>query len=161
MKSVKSVFMSGLYLGFLIYYSACMFIQDFLGLEVYIEHFRKMWVDIHWSISAIVFIASVVAVVVVWRMLCRVVRSTDKEVRFKAGFATDSILLYKPPFKFQHGYIYDDNGNMVADRAAEGAIARVRGWGRIGAMKNAESLQDDVGKHIAQALTEYWENQRS
>ena len=66
----------------------------------------------------------------------------------------------KPPFFFRVGYIFDDAGNMIADEAGAGAFARMRGWGRLGSMKNAEELQDAIGKHIAQAMTEYWGKER-
>lgn len=67
--------------------------------------------------------------------------------------------LYSPPFKFVHGYIFDDSGEMVSDDSGEDAakIARVRGWGRIQKEEGAAQLQDEVGVIIASALTEYWE----
>ena len=70
---------------------------------------------------------------------------------------TNALKLCKPPFFFRVGYIFDSTGNMIADEAGVGAIARMRGWGRLGGMENAEDLQDAIGKHIAQAMTEYWE----
>ena len=39
--------------------------------------------------------------------------------------------LYKPPFTYRHGYIFDADGNMVGDQAGDSAATRVRGWGRI------------------------------
>ena len=72
----------------------------------------------------------------------------------------DAFKLCKPPFFFRVGYIFDDDGNMIADEAGVGALARMRGWGRLGGIKNAEELQDAIGKHIAQAMTEYWEKER-
>ncbi len=70
-----------------------------------------------------------------------------------------AMALYSPPFKFQHGFIFDANGEMVSDGELENqdAIQRVRGWGRIGYMDDAEKLQDLVGDVIAKALTEYWQ----
>lgn len=69
-----------------------------------------------------------------------------------------AIGLYKAPFRYERGYIWDANGNMVADRPAEddGTTLRVRGWGRIGYMPDAPALQDAVGEHIAKLLTEHW-----
>ena len=64
--------------------------------------------------------------------------------------------LYRPPFSFRHGYIYDADNNMVSDQH-ESSVCRVRGWGRISYMENPEQLQDAVGEHIAKALTEYWQ----
>ena len=67
-----------------------------------------------------------------------------------------AIDLYTPPFNYQCGYIFDANHKMVADDAGA-YITRVRGWGMIGRMENAEDVQDTVGELIAKALTEYWE----
>lgn len=73
-----------------------------------------------------------------------------------------ALALYKPPFRFLHGYIHDADTQMVADQGGfEGAVethiaARVRGWGRIGYMPDAEALQDEVGAVIAEALTAFW-----
>jgi len=69
--------------------------------------------------------------------------------------------LYKPPFKFLHGYIFDSSGERVSDDGdidvkKEMIAARVRGWGRIGYLPTPEQLQDQVGQMIADALTEYW-----
>ena len=70
--------------------------------------------------------------------------------------------LYAPPFRFSHGFIFDSKGEMVSDDTLEGqdAIQRVRGWGRIGYMEEAEALQDEVGRIIAEALTDYWNKQK-
>lgn len=67
--------------------------------------------------------------------------------------------LYKPPFVFRCGYIFDAEGNMVGDEAGNSAAMRVRGWGRISYMDNPEKLQDTAGELIAKALTEFWEKQ--
>ncbi len=75
-----------------------------------------------------------------------------------------ALALYRPPFKFRMGYIHDAGGHMVADqdgfgpdsKVIESVAARVRGWGRIGYMPDAEALQDEVGAVIADALTAYW-----
>ncbi|MCP2005281.1 UNVERIFIED_ORG: hypothetical protein J2Y78_003821 [Buttiauxella agrestis ATCC 33320] len=77
----------------------------------------------------------------------------DKELTVKA------LALYKPPFKFMYGYIHDGDGRVVADNnvGADNQVLRVRGWGRISYMENAEALQDEVGEVIAFALTEYWQ----
>lgn len=70
--------------------------------------------------------------------------------------------LYRPPFRFEHGYIFDNDNCMVADQddacitTVGKKIAQVRGWGRISYMIDPENLQDIVGQLIAQALTEYW-----
>ncbi|TBL49810.1 hypothetical protein EYY98_11055 [Obesumbacterium proteus] len=69
-----------------------------------------------------------------------------------------AIALYKPPFKFDCGYIWDAGGQMVADNNLDKdeQILRVRGWGRISYLENAEALQDEVGEVIAIALSDYW-----
>lgn len=66
-----------------------------------------------------------------------------------------AMALFTPPFKFNCGYIQDQEYNMVADKPRTGDL-RVRGWGRISYMPDAEALQDEVGAVIADALTEYW-----
>jgi len=71
-----------------------------------------------------------------------------------------ALKLYRPPFRFERGYIFDDEGQMVADDAGE-SVTRVRGWGRIGKITNAEELQDTVGEMIAEAMTEYWQSRLS
>ena len=68
----------------------------------------------------------------------------------------EALKLYKPPFKLDHGYIFDSHGEMVADQVDPIAIARIRGWGRISYMDNAENLQDAVGELIVEALNEKW-----
>lgn len=71
-----------------------------------------------------------------------------------------ALALYKPPFKFDHGYIFDADNQMVADEVEADSMInalRIRGWGRIGYMENPEALQDKVGELIAEALTDYWE----
>ncbi len=69
-----------------------------------------------------------------------------------------ALALYRGPFRFERGYIFDAEGHMVADESV-GILCRVRGWGRISHMENPEALQDAVGEHIAKALTVYWERQ--
>lgn len=68
--------------------------------------------------------------------------------------------LYVPPFKFECGYIFDANGKMVADQddggRAQDSPLRIRGWGRIGQLDDAEALQDEVGHLIAELLTRHW-----
>lgn len=68
------------------------------------------------------------------------------------------VSLYKPPFKYQYGYIFDSEGNMVTDDLVkdENQVARVRGWGRLSYMDNPEQLQDGVGEMIADILTKHW-----
>lgn len=73
----------------------------------------------------------------------------------------DALDLYKPPFKFIHGYIQDSDGRIVADDdgVSTAIVGRVRGWGRIKYLPDPEALQDKVGEIIAEAITEYWERQ--
>ena len=68
----------------------------------------------------------------------------------------EALKLYWPPFKYEHGYIYDSKNNMVADEVGGDKIAQIRGWGRISYMEYPEQLQDTVGILIAEALTEFW-----
>jgi hypothetical protein len=71
----------------------------------------------------------------------------------------EAMSIYTPPFKYVKGYIYDANMHVVSDDdGVEGAVAaRIRGWGRISYMSNANSLQDELGGVVAQALTNYWQ----
>jgi hypothetical protein len=63
--------------------------------------------------------------------------------------------LYQPPFRYEHGYILDKNGEMVVDDHID-AVCRLRGWGRISYVENSEALHDEVGKLVAEILTKYW-----
>jgi len=55
----------------------------------------------------------------------------------------------KRPFSYQHGYIYDANGDVVSDEHG----SRIRGWGRL---QGDAELQDAIGERIAKILTEHW-----
>lgn len=73
--------------------------------------------------------------------------------------------LYKPPFRYDSrgGYIFDADNRMVADQRENdppGTALRVRGWGRIGYLKDPEKLQDAAGELMAEALTVFWEKER-
>jgi len=95
----------------------------------------------------------------------------DKEIQ-QLKLAQTAMSLYTPPFKYDYGYIFDSNGETVADNSCEndevveaekeGNLAlRVRGWGRIQYLKTEHDngdVQDAVGNAIAKALTEYWES---
>jgi len=72
----------------------------------------------------------------------------------------DALALYKPPFRFAYGFIWDAENMMVADHEGQDVALRIRGWGRIGYKPNAEQLQDKVGELIAQAMTEFWEQRK-
>jgi hypothetical protein len=66
--------------------------------------------------------------------------------------------IYKAPFRCERGYIYDADGEMVADDGGDAqSMGQVRGWGRIVYMADSEELQDAVGGLIAKALTLYWD----
>ena len=77
-----------------------------------------------------------------------------------------AMAVYKPPFKYKYGYIYDSQNLMVADDGGigkeepgvEGAVAaRVRGWGRLGYLPNGAELQDEIGHMMADALNKLYE----
>lgn len=53
--------------------------------------------------------------------------------------------LIKAPVKYDHGYIWDADGNM---------IAQVRGWGRLQYLPNPEDKQDSIGQFVADAINE-------
>ena len=74
--------------------------------------------------------------------------------------------LYKPPFYFLGGYVWDSGHHMVLDQhtddgdTADAIVARIRGWGRIQYMDKPElraaALQDEVGAIVVEALNAYW-----
>ena len=76
------------------------------------------------------------------------------------GYAEAALSLYKPPFRYENGWIWDANNQFVADEGGpshqEPRMARIRGWGRIQYLPNPEQLQDEIGRMMAEALTEYW-----
>ena len=57
--TTKQLFTSGIALGILLASSLSMFMQDWLGLEGYIEFCRNHWVNLHWAIGAIGVVISV------------------------------------------------------------------------------------------------------
>jgi len=64
----------------------------------------------------------------------------------------------KPPFKFNHGYIFDAEGHMVADDGDwKNHVVRIRGWGAMRHLEKPEELQDMIGTLVAEALTEFWQ----
>lgn len=70
---------------------------------------------------------------------------------------TAAFALYRPPFKFMHGYIFDADHQMFSDDGAmDETAARIRGWGRIQKLEQAEKLQDELGQMFAEALTVFW-----
>jgi hypothetical protein len=79
-----------------------------------------------------------------------------KDAGVDAKVTTLALLLYKPPFRYDRGYIHDSDNRIVADDDGLDTVGRVRGWGRISYLPNPQALQDKVGEIIALALTEYW-----
>jgi len=77
-----------------------------------------------------------------------------------------AMTVYTPPFKYQHGYIFDsqnlmvaDNGPISGDQSVEGAVAaRVRGWGKLSYLPNGAELQDEIGQMMADALNALYAN---
>lgn len=103
-------------------------------------------------------------------MNCKVIQHSDQMVCKSCGLTWDindpsppscglrstAVELYKPPFRYEYGYIYDAAHRVVADSDGQDAVLRVRGWGRIGYLPDAAALQDKVGELIAEALTKHW-----
>ena len=85
-----------------------------------------------------------------------VTKPAGAESGLNAGLCVEAMKLYAPPFRFDRGYIWDSRNNMVADDDAQDVALRIRGWGRISYLPDAEALQDKVGELIAQAMTEFW-----
>lgn len=74
----------------------------------------------------------------------------------------NTMRLLKPPFSHQHGYIFDDAGQMVADTPDDdddGGVIRIRGWGRLrnqfGAEKAAQ-VQDEIAELVVEAMNAFW-----
>lgn len=70
--------------------------------------------------------------------------------------AARALQLYTPPFRYDHGFIWDAKNLTVADDEGQDVALRIRGWGHISYKPDPEKLQDAVGELIAQALTEFW-----
>jgi hypothetical protein len=70
----------------------------------------------------------------------------------------EAMKIYTPPFKHYRGYIHDAEGHMVSDddEVKRTVAHRVRGWGRISYLPNAEAIQDEIGVMMADALNEYY-----
>lgn len=58
--------------------------------------------------------------------------------------------LYKPPFRYEHRYVWDADDHMVADfrghRFKGVRNFRVRGWGRLQYFPDGEALHDRMGQ---------------
>lgn len=71
-----------------------------------------------------------------------------------------ALALYRPPFRYDNGYIWDGKGEMVADSQIDSDIGpRVRGWGRMKYLPESEALYEATGHLIAEALTAFWAGQ--
>ena len=74
-----------------------------------------------------------------------------------------ALSLYRGPFRYEAGYIWDSKSEMVADMRDDDhnnvVALRVRGWGRISYLPDPEKLQDTIGELMAAALTEFWTRQ--
>lgn len=80
---------------------------------------------------------------------------TSEDIR--GASRSQALACFNPPFRYQSGYIFDADNNMMADMPGS-AICRVRGWGRLQYRTDCdpEALQDMVGILIAEALTNLW-----
>ena len=76
----------------------------------------------------------------------------------------EAMSLYKPPFRYFKGYIFDSANNVFADDGGtdetivQNTIARIRGWGKLGYHKNGAELQDELGNLVAEALNKFYED---
>lgn len=100
-----------------------------------------------------------------WWVVSNDSKSVQRRLAAQLTVRQRALRLYRAPFRYEMGYIWDANGEMVADdrvdsddkeNHASSIAARVRGWGRIGYMPDADKLQDEVGALIAEALTKFW-----
>lgn len=75
--------------------------------------------------------------------------------------------IFKPPFSFSIGNIYDCTGRIVADHYTDdepGALIRMRGWGRLTGKGGGMGLSSDeayeiqcaAGQMFAEAFNAYW-----
>lgn len=110
------------------------------------------------------------AIALLDKVLCQVKNTITPDLRAEIEaeieksksqtFKLDARLLelYKSPFRFDRfGYVWDGKGEMVADNHfKDDQTLRVRGWGRISYLPNAEEVQDLMGESIAEALTQLW-----
>lgn len=72
-----------------------------------------------------------------------------------------ALAAYRAPFRYSRGYVYDAKSDMVSDTGgAADHIQRIRGWGMISYMKDAEAIQDEVGRLVAESLNTHWEHYR-
>ena len=65
---------------------------------------------------------------------------------------------YTPPFRYDRGYIFDANWQMVSDNDSveEHVAQRIRGWGVLSYLPRGAEIQDEIGRMVAEALTAYW-----
>jgi hypothetical protein len=85
-----------------------------------------------------------------------------KEIADAADLRRRAFDLYRGPFRYEKGYIWDKDNEMVADDHIEKAMPalQVRGWGRMKYFADSAALQDAVGVLMAEALTVYWRSER-
>ena len=70
---------------------------------------------------------------------------------------------YQPPFRYEHGYVFDSTHKMIADVATDDAplmAAKLRSWSQLirkHGVDDGAVLRDKLGLVIAEALNEYWD----
>lgn len=77
--------------------------------------------------------------------------------------------VYTPPFRYYRRYIFDNAGHMVSDSGealgnlgTAGAVAaHFRGEGKLSYLPEGPAIQDEIGRMMADALNEYYENRSS
>lgn len=82
----------------------------------------------------------------------------------KNNLTEKALLVYRAPFRYECGYIFDAEGKMAADEGGSvESSCRVRGWGRLQYMKDVDpaKLQDHIGVMIAESMTSYWKMLKS
>lgn len=86
------------------------------------------------------------------------IRIHDEERTAMTDIRKLALSLYVPPFRHEKGYIFDSKNSVVSDNydADECIASRVRGWGRISYLRDAEKLQDEFGDIIADSLNSYY-----
>lgn len=113
MKSKYDFFKGGIGLGMLLTTGLIGFVQDWFGLEGYIQHCRNAWINLHWSIMGSVF---VVAIICIYSVRYCLKRETEE--------ARDRSKKYHHAFSIYFPVYSDSKVGEVTDKELKNAMAR-------------------------------------